>query len=194
MNDFFIASNRAFPTMFLDKQIFIRQIIVAELDEISLCASPLKDLLNNEITDQSASVLLDHDLIKCIELIDTLANIPTEILIKAYPNNKDEVEQILEIILRVNEAYFIDDEKPKRRTRKADDTEQTLFDTMQFLISLGHRHEDILKMSYGAFKGYLSAGQRSHATQIKINANTIRVAQHSDKKGYSKFIDGLGPK
>ena len=193
MNDFFIASNRAFPMIFLDKQIFIRQIIVAELDEISLCASPLKDVLNNEITDQSASILLDNDLMKCIELIEALASIPVEILIKFYTSNRNEVAQVLEIILRVNEAYFID-EKPKRSTRKADEKEQTLFDTMQFLISLGHRHEDILKMSYGAFKGYLNAGQRSLATQIKINANTIRVAQHSDKKEYSKFIEGLDPK
>ena len=186
MNEFFLASNRTISTTFMDLPIHVRQIQVKELDEIAQAAQPVKTALNHDLNNIDA--VLNGALVECLVLCSTLCQIPHDILSKAFLEHYDDVKALVQLVLTTNQAYFIDDVKVKRG--KTDDS-LSWFDTFQFLISQGHRHDDIMNLSYGAFKGYIKAAQRSYNNQLIANANTVRVAQHGDKKGFGKFIDGL---
>ena len=190
MNEFSLASNRTISTTFLDLPIHVRQIQVKELDEITQAAQPVKTALDNDLNN--IDVVLNGALVECLMLVSTLCQIPHDVLSKAFLEHYDDVKALVQLVLSVNQAYFIDtpDEVRKHKALKPDDS-LTWFDTFQFLISQGHRHDDIMNMSYGAFKGYIKAAQRSYNNQLIANANTVRVAQHGDKKGFGKFIDGL---
>ena len=92
-------------------------------------------------------------------------------------------KDLLKAVLLVNQAYF-KYEKPKRGIKKKDDS--TWFDSFQFLVSMGHQHSEIMKMTYGAFQGYVKAANKLYKQGIFNNAVAGRVAQ-ADKKGFESF-------
>lgn len=189
MNDLFHASNRTLSTKFLDLNIEIRQIQVKELDEISIVAQPIKAILNNSLDDESIDTAIKAHLLEVFGLVSRLCNIPHEIVTKHYLESPSDIEGLFKLVLHINSAYFIDEEKPKQHNKK--DTDSTWFDSFQFLISQGHQHSEIMNMAYGAFKAYLKAAQRSYAKDLSVSANIVRMAHHADKNAYSKFIADL---
>jgi hypothetical protein len=64
----------------------------------------------------------------------------------------------------VNEAYL---RKKNRKNSKRKSKKYSWFDSFQYLISDGHRPDDILNMSYGAFIEYLKAAQRRESQRLK---------------------------
>ena len=81
-------------------------------------------------------------------------------------------------MLLVNQAYF-KYEKPKCGTKKNTQTESTWFDSFQYLISAGHRPDDTMNMTYGAFDQYLKSAQKI----IRINCNIYRVRSGQFNQG-----------
>lgn len=111
-----------------------------------------------------------------------------ETLLDLAKSNALEFSHLLKHVIDVNGAYFKEDVKPGPKIRKQKGrVEQTWLDSFQYLIAYGHRHEDILQMTYGAFVGYLKAAEKCQRNRGKFDSNIIRAAQHADKKGFTAF-------
>jgi hypothetical protein len=65
------------------------------------------------------------------------------------------------------------------------------FNSFQYLITAGHRPDDILNMSYGAFLKYIEAAQRNERQNIKNTAIAVRMAMNSSKQEWDKSIKQL---
>ena len=64
--------------------------------------------------------------------------------------NQDAIAELVLKIIQVNEAFF---KKEKQQSRsKTEVNESTWFDSFQYLISCGHRPDDILTMSWRIFE------------------------------------------
>lgn len=82
--------------------------------------------------------------------------------------------------------------KPKRgRKKAAQSNESTWFDSFQFLISAGHRPDDIMNMTYGAFDQYLKSAQKDNKNKLQYLSSVIRSAHHANAKEFAKFFEGL---
>ena len=103
--------------------------------------------------------------------------------------NQDVIAELVLKIIQVNEAFF---KKEKQQSRsKTEVNEATWFDSIQYLISCGHRPDDIMNMSYGAFLKYIEAAQKNERQNIKNTAIAVRVAMHSSKQEWDKSIKQL---
>ena len=103
--------------------------------------------------------------------------------------NQDVIAELVLKIIQVNEAFF---KKEKQQSRsRSEVNESTWFDSIQYLISCGHRPDDILNMPYGAFLKYIEAAQRNERQNIKNTAIAVRIAMHSSKQEWEKSIKQL---
>ena len=103
--------------------------------------------------------------------------------------NQDVIAELVLKIIQVNEAFF---KKEKQQSRaKNEVNESTWFDSIQYLISCGHRPDDILNMPYGAFLKYIEAAQKNERQNIKNTAIAVRIAMHSSKQEWEKSIKQL---
>ena len=187
MNDFFLATNRSIT---LD-DIEVRQVQMKDFDIWATHAEVLKNFIKDR--DYSDDILTDLFATHALQVISTIAcvtDITQESLLKTAVNESD-FKQLLKTVLNVNHAYF-KYEKPKRGSNKAaQSSESTWFDSFQFLISAGHRHDEIMNMTYGAFEQYLKSAQKDHKNKLQYLSSVIRSAQHANAKEFKKFFEGL---
>lgn len=189
MNDIFLAANNTLKTTFIGQQVEVRQLRVRDLDALATIAHQVKVALANDLSN--IDNVLDEQLMACLQLCSALTGLQHEDVVSGFSTHYDEAKLLVQAAIKINAAYFIDTEEEIRQRKKQKQSDATWFDTFQFLISQGHRHDDIMNMSYGAFRAYIKAAQRTQGNDLLLQTNAIRVAQHADKRGFTKFIDNL---
>ena len=185
MNDFFLATNRSVTV----NDIEVRQIQMKYFDTWATHAEPIKQFLKDK--NHSDEVLTELFVAHGMQIISTIAcvtDLDNESLFKLASNER-AFKELLKTVLLVNGAYF-KYEKPKRGANKQN-TESTWFDSFQFLVSMGHQHNEIMEMTYGAFQGYVKAANKMYRQGIINSAVAVRVAQ-TDKKGFETFKKDMG--
>ena len=186
MNDFFLLNNESLPYVFVDQNIEIKQILVKDLNHFSQFAGPIKKLESYSI--ETIKPIILTSIIQIMGLCSLVTSLDPETFAKHIANYDAIAELVLKII-QVNEAFF---KKEKQQSRsKTEVNESTWFDSFQYLISCGHRPDDILNMSYGAFQKYIEAAQKNERQNIKNTAIAVRVAMHSSKQEWEKSIKQL---
>ena len=187
MNDFFLATNRSIT---LD-DIEVRQIQMKDFDIWATHAEPLKNFIKDrDYSDEILTELFAAHALQVISAIVCVIDITKESLFKIAVNEQ-EFKQLLKTVLNVNHAYF-KYKKPKRGRKKAvQSNESTWFDSFQFLISAGHRPDDIMNMTYGAFDQYLKSAQKDNKNKLQYLSSVIRSAHHANAKEFAKFFEGL---
>lgn len=191
MNDFFLATNRSIKISVLGNDVEVRQIQMKDFDVWATHADALKNFIKGrDYSDEILTELFVDHALQVISTIVCVTNITKESLLKIAVH-EEEFKQLLKIVLNVNHAYF-KYEKPKRGYKKAaQSNESTWFDSFQFLISAGHRHDDIMNMTYGAFDQYLKSAQKDNKNKLQYLSSVIRSAHHANAKEFAKFLDGL---
>lgn len=181
MNDFFLALN---STSKYD-DVEVRQVLVSELDQWAQFAEPVRLKLN-----------LDYSHDKLFEIFESLkfqilmiCSLSTDVTVVKPDilNDKNELIELLKVVIDVNYAYFIQEINNMNASSK----NYTWFDSFQYLISKGHSHSEILNYSFGAFSEYLKAAQRYERNSLLTLGNTMRVSYHADKAAYSKYADNM---
>ncbi|MDH0032009.1 MULTISPECIES: hypothetical protein [unclassified Acinetobacter] len=185
MNDFFLANNESLPYTFIDQNIHISQIQVKNLNQFAYYAKPIKKLDSYSV--EMIQTIIDEHIVKIMGLCSLVTSLDPDVFSKHIGNQDATAELILKII-QVNEAYF-KEEKPKKRQRE-NQKKYSWFDSFQHLISEGHRPDDILNMSYGAFTEYLKAAQRRESQRLKTIAIATRAAS-AKNNDFDKFVSGL---
>ena len=187
MNDFFLATNRSIT---LD-DIEVRQIQMKDFDIWATHAEAIKNFIKDrDYSDEILNELFSAHGVQVISTIACVTDLDNESLFKLAADEQ-KFKQLLKTVLNVNHAYF-KYEKPKRGSKKAaQSNESTWFDSFQYLISAGHRHEDIMNMTYGAFDQYLKSAQKDHKNKLQYLSSVIRSAHHANTKEFKKFFEGL---
>ena len=187
MNDFFLATNRSIT---LD-DIEVRQVQMKDFDIWATHAEVIKNFIKDrDYSDEILNELFSAHGVQVISTIACVTDLDNDSLFKLAADEQ-KFKQLLKTVLNVNHAYF-KYEKPKRGSKKAaQSSESTWFDSFQYLISAGHRHEDIMNMTYGAFEQYLKSAQKDHKNKLQYLSSVIRSAHHANAKEFKKFFDGL---
>lgn len=86
---------------------------------------------------------------------------------------------------------YLEKEDSPRRTAQQETESESWFNSIQYLVSAGHRPDDILKMSYGAFLKYIEAAQRNERQNIKNTAVAVRMAMNTSEQEWKKCINQL---
>lgn len=186
MNDFFLATNRSIKL----QDIEVRQIQMKDFDIWATHAEVIKNFLKDK--DHSVEILTELFTDHGVQVISTMAcvtDLDNESLFK-LATDEQKFKQLLKAVLSVNHTYF-KYEKPKPGAKKTQTSESTWFDSFQYLISAGHRHEDIMNMTYGAFDQYLKSAQKDHKNKLQYLSSVIRSAHHANTKEFKKFFEGL---
>lgn len=191
MNDFFLATNRSIKISVLGNDVEVRQIQMKDFDTWATHADALKNFIKGrDYSDEILTELFVDHALQVISAIVCVTDITKESLLKIAVN-EEEFKLLLKTVLNVNHAY-LKYEKPKRGSKKAaQSNESTWFDSFQFLISAGHRHDDIMSMTYGAFDQYLKSAQKDHKNKLQYLSSVIRSAHHANAKEFAKFFEGL---
>ena len=187
MNDFFLLNNESLPYIFIDQNIEIKQIQVKNLNRFGQFAEPIKKLESYSI--ETITPLIDTDLIQIMGVFSLVTTLDADYFTKQLENTSAIAELILKII-EVNEDFFKKDELSKRPTQQKTES-ASWFYSFQYLISCGHRPDDILNMSYGAFLKYIEAAQRNERQNIKNTAIAVRIAMQSSKQEWEKSMKQL---
>ncbi|WP_023270654.1 hypothetical protein [Acinetobacter gyllenbergii] len=187
MNDFFIANNESLPHEFIDQKIEVNQIQVKNLARFSMYAIEIKDALES-YSIETITPLIEPQMLN----IMGLCSMVTTLSPKAFMENTAQTKAIAELVLKVievNEAFF---KKEKRQNRTKKETKEvTWFHSFAYLIKSGHRHNEIMDMTYGAFMHYLKEAQALERQQIKSYAIATRVANNAKQQGWDKYIKQL---
>ncbi len=185
MNDFSLADNRTFQI----GEIKVKQIQVKSLDLFCRHAEAVKEYLKDK--DYSDEILIELFKAHAVEVVQTCVmttNLEAESI---FDVAKDQALflDMLRAVLTVNTAYF-KPEKPKRGSKTSNE-KSTWFDSFQYLIESGHRHDDILNMSYGAYLQYVKSAQRSELRKMRSQVNLMRSAQHAQNREFKKLMEDL---
>lgn len=185
MNDFFLINNETLPYDFLDHQIEIKQIQIKNLNQFAYFADPIKKLESYSI--ETIKPIILTSIIQIMGLCSLVTSLDPETFSK-HIGNQDAIADLILKIIQVNEAYF---KNEKAKTRKKDNSNKSSwFDSFQLLVSTGHRTDEILEMSYGAFIEYLKAAQRRESQRLKTIAIATRAAS-AKNNDFDKFVSGL---
>ncbi len=171
--------------MFIGQNIEIKQIQVKNLNQFAYFADPIKQLESYSI--ETIEPLIEANIIQIMGLCSLVTSLDPETFSK-HIGDQDAIADLILKIIQVNEAYF-KEEKPKKQQRE-NQKKYSWFDSFQRLISNGHRQDDILNMSYGAFTGYLKAAQRCESQRLKTIAIATRAAS-AKNNDFDRFVSGL---
>jgi len=191
MNEFFLANNRSITI----GDIAIHQLCMHDFDEWGPAAKAVKDYLKTH-SDEIDTELLKAHLSHVLTLLSKSIRQDETALISMAEASESLLIQLIDAMIKVNDAFFREKESKRKRRRKLQSSEgdqTSWFDTFQFMIESGHRHEDIMQMSYGTFTGYLKAAQKNHAAKMRTQTNLMRAAQHANAKAFAKLIDEMNP-
>ncbi|MEB3753815.1 hypothetical protein [Acinetobacter sp. MD2(2019)] len=190
MNDFFLAKNATLTLNYNNQDFEVRQVQVKDFDLWLSVAEEVKNLVDTKnYSDEFLQSLFEQAPIQCLQLVSIVTDIPEQLML-------DCILPALKLVLTVNEAFFHEQaEKQKssrgRRNQQSTSDESSWFDLFQLLVRYGHSHESIMNMSYGTFKKYVSACIKQQKNEALGDLNTMRVAQHADKKGVERYVDSL---
>lgn len=187
MNDFFLLNNESLPYVFIDQNIEIKQIQVKNLNQFAYFADPIKQLESYSI--ETIEPLIEINIIQIMGVFSLATTLDADYFTKQLENTSDIAKLILKII-EVNEDFFKKDELPKRPIQQKAES-ASWFYSFQYLISCGHRPDDILNMSYGAFLKYIEAAQRNERQNIKNTAVAVRMAMNTSEQEWKKSINQL---
>jgi len=185
MNDFFLLNNESLPHVFIGQNIEIKQIQIKNLNRFAYFADPIKQLESYSI--ETIKPIILTSIIQIMGLCSLVTSLDPETFSK-HIGDQDAIADLILKIIQVNEAYF-KEEKPKKQQRE-NQKKYSWFDSFQYLISDGHRQDDILNMSYGAFIEYLKAAQRRESQRLKTIAIATRAAS-AKNNDFDKFVSGL---
>lgn len=185
MNDFFLLNNESLPHVFIGQNIEIKQIQIKNLNQFAYFADPIKQLESYSV--ETIKPIILTSIIQIMGLCSLVTSLDPETFSK-HIGNQDAIADLILKIIQVNEAYF-KEEKPKKQQRE-NQKKYSWFDSFQRLISDGHRQDDILNMSYGAFIEYLKAAQRRESQRLKTIAIATRAAS-AKNNDFDRFVSGL---
>lgn len=186
MNDFFLAENRTYSVeLDEDSSVELRQFLVSEIDKIEVFAYPIRKALKKDWVIEDLYAVINNNQIAAVMLLKSLSTLTFEVASKIKDVAPDKFIEIFEMLLIVNKAYFEQDEVKK--DNKKSDEQFSWFNSFQFLIGKGHRHQDILNYSFGTFMEYLKAAQRNERNSLLSYGATMRFAYHADNKGYASY-------
>lgn len=189
MNEFFLANNRS--VVFGD--VTIHQLKMHNIDEWTPHASVIKSFLKTHSDEIYKSLLKAHTVEVMALLGKSILKTERELILMAEASESTFLS-LIEAVIKVNDAYFAEKEARRKGSRKAKEQDKpSWFETFQYLIEAGHRHEDILQMSYGSFIGYLKAAQKQRSQNLLTSTNLMRAAQHAKDKAFAKLTDDLRP-
>lgn len=189
MNDFFLANSRSISVPIGESKIAVRQFKMHNLDEWFPAAIKLKNFLEKkDYSDEILTQLFKEHGMKVMHLLE-LTTSKNQAELMRFLDDELGFKLFIKAMLEVNAAYF-KEPKPRQRAKSGED-QSSWFNAFQFLVAQGHQHSEIMQMSYGCFMNYLNAAQKVYLDDKKLNANVIRAAQHSDKKGFEKFQSDL---
>jgi len=117
-----------------------------------------------------------------------LCSLVTSINPESFNENAGQPTAIAELLLKiieVNEAFF------KKEEKETDSKDSSWFEAFAYLVKMGHRHNDILDMTYGAFLQYLKEGHAVEREQVKSYAIAQRMASGANKRGWEKYLKQL---
>lgn len=193
MNDFFLANNRSITIKVLGNDVEVKQLQMHNFDVWSPIASVIRDRLKqSDYSDLIGAGLVKDYGAHVFQLCSMCTSTDVETLLDLAESDPLEFSHVIKHVIEVNGAYFKEEIRPGLKTRKKKGgIEQTWFDSFQYLIAHGHRPDDVLLMTYGAFVGYLKAAEKYQRNRGKFDSNIIRAAQHADKKGFTAFQDEL---
>lgn len=187
MNDFFLLNNESLPHVFIDQNIEIKQIQVKNLNQFAYFAEPIKKLDSYSI--ETITALVETEIFNIMGLCSLVTSLDPETFSK-HIGDQDAIAELVLKIIQVNEAFFKKDELSKRPTQQKTES-ASWFNSIQYLVYAGHRPDDIMNMSYGAFLKYIEAAQRNERQNIKNTAIAVRIAMHSSKQEWEKSIKQL---
>ena len=186
MNDFFLLNNESLQHTFIDQKIEVKQIKVKDLNYFAQFADPIKKLDSYSI--ETITALVETEILNIMGLCSLATSLNPEAFSK-HIANQDVIAELVLKIIQVNEAFF---KKEKQQSRSRNEVnESTWFDSFQYLISCGHRPDDILTMPYGAFLKYIEAAQKNERQNIKNTAIAVRIAMQSSKQEWEKSMKQL---
>ena len=186
MNDFFLLNNESLSHVFIDQNIEIRQIQIKNLNQFAYFADPIKQLESYSV--ETIKPIILTSIIQIMGLCSLVTSLDPETFSK-HIADQDAIAELVLKIIQVNEAFF---KKEKQQSRsRSEVNESTWFDSIQYLISCGHRPDDILNMPYGAFLKYIEAAQKNERQNIKNTAIAVRIAMQSSKQEWEKSIKQL---
>lgn len=191
MNEFFLANNRSITI----SETTVHQLQMHNFDEWGAAAKTVKDYLKTH-SDEIDSRLLKAHASHVFTLLSKSTHLEESALVSMAEASESALTQLIIVMIKVNDAFFGEKESKRKRRRKSHSSEgdqTSWFDTFQFMIESGHRHEDIMQMSYGTFTGYLKAAQKNHAAKMRTQTNLMRAAQHANAKAFAKLIDEMNP-
>jgi hypothetical protein len=193
MNDFFLANSRSITIKVLGTDVEVRQFQMHNFDIWSSYASVIRDCLKQrDYSDLIGADLVKEHGLEVFQLCSLCTSVDVDTLLDLIKSNALEFSHLLKHVIEVNGAYLKEEIKPGPKNRKnKGEAEHTWFDSFQYLIAYGHRHEDILQMTYGTFINYLKSAQKYQCNRGKFDSNIIRAAHHADKKGFTNFQDEL---
>lgn len=189
MNEFFLVNNRSIVV----GDTTIHQLRMHDFDEWGVAANEVKKCLKTHSDEINGELLKAHTS-HVFTLLSKSTHLDESELISIAEASESALLQLINAVIKVNDAFFSEKEPKRNRGRKSrtEDIEQSSwFDTFQFLIESGHRHGDIMQMSYGTFTGYLKAAQKNQAAKMRVQTNLMRAAQHANAKAFSKLIEEL---
>ena len=182
MNDFFLLNNESLPYVFVDQNIEIKQILVKDLNHFSQFAGPIKKLESYSV--ETITPLIQTNILQIMGVVSLTTSLDPNCFSEQLENNEAITDLVLKII-EVNNDVFR--KEPKSENEKG----SSWFKAFSYLVSHGHRHDEILNMTYGAFMNYLKEAQALERQQIKSYAIATRVANNAKEKGWDKYIKQL---
>ena len=179
MNDFFLLNNESLPHVFIDQNIEIKQIQVKNLNRFAQFAEPIKKLESYSI--ETIAPLIDTDMIKIMGVFSLATTLDANYFAEQLENTSAIADLILKII-QVNEDFF------KKEPKGENSKDSSWFNAISYLIKHGHREEEVLNMSYGAFLKYIKEAQAIERQQIKSYAIATRVANNAKQQAWEKYL------
>lgn len=193
MNDFFLATNRSITDTFLGEVVEVRQIQMKDFDQWLIHAEPIKQALKGkDHSDEILAEAIQANILNSVLMCHVVTSFDHETLFAIAQVEMPEFIKLVKLVLQVNQAYFAEEKKRPGRAKKvqADDS-ATWFDSFQYLISMGHSHNDIMQMTYGAFERYLKAAQKNERQKLAAISNAVRSAHHASAKEFKRYFEEL---
>ena len=190
MNEFFVASNRSIKV----GELLIHQLQMHNFDEWLGAGRVIKDFLDNHPSETAQKIFDEHPF-ESTQLIAYSLKCSSEQAVDFFKQESKFNIMLLDAAIKVNEAFFSEPKPKKQKSKRSRNTKEpkqpSWFETFQYLTKAGHRNDDIMQMSYGAFIGYLGAAQKQRSQSLLTNTNLMRAAQHAKDKAYAKLTDEL---
>ncbi|WP_336043893.1 hypothetical protein [Acinetobacter junii] len=182
MNDFFLLNNESLPYVFVDQNIEIKQILVKDLNRFAQFSGPIKKLESYSV--ETITPLIQTNMLQVMGAVSLTTSLDPNCFSEHLENTVAIADLLLKII-EVNNDVF--KKEPKSENEKG----SSWFKAFSYLINHGHRHDEILNMTYGAFIKYLNAAQAIERQQIKSYAIATRVANNAKQQGWDKYLKQL---